>query len=456
MLEEVAAMRKYLIYIALLLAGCGGDEGSAFPFIQQAQFEHVPRIISLELITSTADYMEGGGSVVVIAEINHQDVGLDIQTLWIRMPDGTTLSFVESQTAETGTFSEGFVMSTEEIGAFNIEFWLVDKAGDASVHPTAEFTVIADLQSSDWTNRLSGLPYALGDVIWDGDAFIAVGSSGTVLTSADGITWVAIESGTGADLSAVAFYGTDIYAVGDEIILHSADHGASWTVKGRITEAVLQAVAVNSSQVVVGGYRWSWGTSITMLSEDRGDTWQAVDSWPNEDAHMNDLVFRDGLFVASTPSHEGLEAWVAVSSDGKLWNEIAVSDEGEWAVPHTIIHDGSQFVLAGLDGTVFTSPDGFNWTRLQTPVRQVFYTGAAWNGSKLVLAGASMCGGMWLCYEPFDVPLGLSSTDGGMTWELFNIDSNYESSGLAWGNGRFVSVGDRPEFDEEGAIYTAD
>jgi hypothetical protein len=63
---------------------------------------------------------------------------------------------------------------------------------------------------------------------------------------------------------------------------------------------------------------------------------------------------------------------------------------------------------------------------------------------------------MWLCYEPFDVPLGLSSTDGGMTWELFNIDSNYESSGLAWGNGRFVSVGDRPEFDEEGAIYTAD
>ena len=446
-------MRKYLIYIALLLAGCGGDEGSAFPFIQQAQFEHVPRIISLELITSTADYMEGGGSVVVIAEINHQDVGLDIQTLWIRMPDGTTLSFVESQTAETGTFSEGFVMSTEEIGAFNIEFWLVDKAGDASVHPTAEFTVIADLQSSDWTNRLSGLPHALRDVIWDGDAFVAVGDGGTVMTSADGITWAAIESGTGADLNAVAFYGLDIFAVGDGIILHSTDHGTNWIVTDRPIEAGLEAVAINASQVVVGGQHIEWNTAIALISEDRGDTWRAVDSWPNEDLHMNDLVYRDGLFVAPTPN--ALESWVTVSSDGKMWNEIAVSDE--WAVnPDTIIHDGSQFILSGMDGAVFTSLDGLNWSRLQTPVRDVFYRSAAWSGSKLVLAGATMCGGMWICHDPFDVPLGLSSTDGGKTWELFNIDSNYESSGLAWGNGRFVSVGDRPEFDEEGAIYTAD
>ena len=447
-------MRKYLIYIALLLAGCGGDDGSMFPFFQQAQFEHVPRIISLELIASTADYMEGGGSVVVIAEINYQDEGLDIKTLSIRVPDGTTLSFAESQTAETGTFSEGFVMSTEELGAFDIEFWLVDKAGATSVHPTAEFTVIADLQSSDWTNRLSGLPHALRDVIWDGDAFIAVGDGGTVLTSADGITWVAIESGTGADLNAVAFYGSDIYAVGDEIILHSTDHGTNWTVKDRPIEAALVAVAINASQVVVGGQHIEWNTAIALISEDRGDTWRAVDSWPNEDLHMYDLVYRDGLFVAPTSS--GLAAWVTVSSDGNLWTDIAVSDE--WAVnADTIIHDGSQFILAGMDGAVFTSLDGLNWTRLQTPVRDVFYTSAAWSGSKLVLAGASLCGGLWICHQPFDVPpLGLSSTDVGITWELFNIDSNYESSGLAWGNGRFVSVGDRPEFDEEGAIYTAD
>ena len=451
-------MRKYLIYIVLVLVGCGGngDDGFTVQRSQPAQVQHVPEITDLALSPNTANYMEGAGSIVVTAEITFMDAGSDLRALLVRMPDNSVIEFAVSMSTETGTFSEDLTMSTQSVGTVALEFWLSDQAGYQSDSFTAEFIVTADVQGSDWTDRLSGLPYALNDVIWDGDAFIAVGSGGAVLTSADGITWVAIESDTGADLSAVAFYGSDIYAVGDEIILQSTDHGASWTVKDRPREAVLEAVAINSSQVVVGGYRRSWGTAITLISEDRGDTWQAVDSWPNENLHMNDLVYRDGLFVASTPSYEGLEAWVTVSSDGKLWSEIAVSDAQELAVPHTIIHDGSQFILAGLDGTVFTSPDGFNWTRLQTPVRQVFYTSAAWSGSKLVLAGAPMCGGLWICYEPFDVPLGLSSTDGGLTWELFNIDGEYESSGLAWGNGRFVSVGQSTPTSDEGAIYTSD
>ena len=127
-------------------------------------------------------------------------------------------------------------------------------------------------------------------------------------------------------------------------------------------------------------------------------------------------------------------------------------------MPHTIFHDGSQFILAGLEGTVFTSPDGYNWTQLQTPVRDVFYTGAAWSGSKLVLAGPWSCGYLGgRCDSAFDLPpVGVSTTDGGLSWEVFNIDGDYESSGLAWGNGRFVTVGRKTPFSTEGAIYTAE
>jgi len=417
--------------------------------------EHAPEISSVNLSPDSALYMEGNGSVTVSAQITFRDAGLDIQTLWVEMSDGTRLSFPEVQATETGTLSEQFEMSTETVGAFDVEFWLVDQAGDSSDHRYAEFRVVADAQSSDWTNRVSGLPHALSDVIWDGDAFIAVGYGGTVLTSADGVAWLAIESGTGADLNDVAFYGSDIFAVGDEIILHSTDHGTSWTVKDRPAEEAFEAVAVNASQVVIGGQHMNRNTAITLISEDRGDTWRAVDSWPHEGLHMNDLIYQDGLLVAPTPYYG--EAWVTVSSDGKVWNEVAVSDEWNWT-SDTIIHDGSQFILPGTDGTVFTSFDGFNWTRLQTPVRDVFYTSAAWSGSKLVIAGAYMswCGWFGPCDDPFDVPAGISSTDGGMTWELFDIDDNYESSGLAWGNGRFVSVGHKLQFDGEGAIYTAD
>jgi hypothetical protein len=463
--EEVAAMRKYLIYFALLLVGCGsnGDDGFAVPGAQPVQVRHVPEIADLVLLPNTADYMAGAGNISVTVEVSFTDIGLDIQTLWVQMPDGTSNSFAETQAAESGTFTEVFVMSTEEIGA---EFWLVDKAGAASVHHTAEFTVTAEVQGSDWTNRMSGLPYTLRDVVWNGDVFVVVGRGGTILTSVDGVDWITRESGTDANLYAVTADGPYVVAVGWEpewgpgIILQSTDHGASWTIKDRPEEAVLEAVAINSTRVVVGGNRWGWGgTAITMISEDRGDTWRTVDSWPDENMPMTDLVYRDGIFVASTNSLFRAGLWVTVSSDGDVWNEIAVIDEG--ATLRTIIHDDSQFILSGSLGAVFTSPDGFNWTQveIETPDRDVFYTGAAWNGSKLVLAGPWTCGYLGgSCDSPFDAPpVGLSTTDGGATWDVFNIDGDYESWGLAWGNGRFVSVGRKPPFFfSEGAIYTAE
>jgi hypothetical protein len=452
-------MRKFFFYFALFLMGCAGSGDDGSGATSSSAVAHKPEITDFTLSPDTATQMDGEGSVSVTAEITFRDAGLDIQTLWVRMPDGTSIQFIESLDVETGTITENIVVATNQIGTFVVETWLVDKAGDSSGAVAAEFRVVTDVQSGDWTNRLSGLPYTLNDVIWDGDVFIAAGSGGTVMTSVDGITWVSIESGTDADLNAVAFFGSDILAVGDEIILLSTNHGDSWTVKDRPAEAILEAVAVNASQVVAGGYRWSWGTAINLISEDRGDTWQTFDSWPNEDLHMNDLVYQDGLFVASTPNPGALDARVTVSSDGKMWNEIAVSDESERAVPHTIFHDGNQFILAGLEGTVFTSPDGFNWTQLPTPVRDVFYTSAAWSGSKLVLAGPWSCGYlMGRCDSGFDIPppVGLSTTDGGLSWQIFNIDGDYESSGLAWGDGRFVTVGRKPPFSNEGAIYTAE
>lgn len=447
-------MRKFLVLLALAVAACGGN-GSG-PTAGSESVQHVPEISSLKISPDSAAYMEGDGSVIVTAEITFSDTGRDVAAMWVEMPDGTSAKFDRSIVAETGTFTEDLALPTNQIGAFAIEIWLMDGAGDSSISRAVRFNVI-NAADDTWTRRLSGLPYTLSDVVWNSSVFIAVGNRGAILTSVDGINWVAKDSGTGADLHAVTADGPYVVVVGSEdghgIILQSTDNGASWEIKGRPAEAVLEAVAINSSQVVVGGFRWQWGTAITMISQDRGETWRAVDSWPDESLYMNDVVYRDGMFVAAT-NRGMLGAWATVSSDGKLWSEIVVTDK--IAALQTIFHDDSQFILAGSWGEVFTSPDGFNWTQLQTPVRDVFYTGAAWNGSRLVLAGASMCGEMWFCDSTFDIPVGLSSTDGGVTWEVFNIDGDYGSWGLAWGSGRFVSVGQKPRIRGEGAIYTSD
>jgi hypothetical protein len=461
-------MRKFPFFLALFLVGCGGDGDSSAPAPQPVQ--HAPEILDVNLAPDSAEYMDGDGSVVVTFEITFRDAGSDLKTLGVRMPDGTTIEVDEPISTETGTFSEDLTMSTQTVGVITFEFWLVDHASDSSDPFTAEVRVVANVQSSDWTNRLSGLP-VLSDVAWNGNVFIAVGDDGVILTSADGIDWVTRASGTDARLFAVAADGPYVVAVGWEpeggpgIILQSTDHGAGWTVKDRPIDAVLEAVAINSSQVVVGGNRWGWGTAITLISEDRGETWRAVDSWPDEELPMNDLVYGDGMFVAATNGFmRGGEAWVTVSSDGNLWNEIAVNDEQNF-LP-TIFHDDSQFFLAGggwsetfadYRGTVYASVDGFNWTQLPTPVEDVFYQDLASNGAKLMVAGSATCGYLGgQCFAEFDVPVGLSTSDGGVTWDVFNIDGDYESWGLAWGNGRFVSVGRRSIFSNAGAIYTAE
>ena len=458
-------MRKSLFLLALVLAGCGGSGGEeiAIPDTGQPPIpppppppaQHKPEIIDLALSPDSVTYMEGDGNVVVTVEISFRDSGQDLQTLWVRMPDGTTIDFDEPIAAETGTFSEDLTMSTQRIGAFMLEFWLVDKAGDSSIHRSVEFVVVGNVQSSDWTSRLSGLPYRLNDVIWDGTVFIAVGERGAILTSSDGIDWMTRESGSDADLQAVAAYGSDIFAVGYFDVLQSTDHGETWIAKASPAFVGMGAVVVNASQVVVAGNVPDLFGSLIYISTDRGDTWQqAVIDCGLFCGFFTDLHYRDGLFLATAQGFFSSDGLALVSTDGELWTTV-FGDETAGLL--AIVHDGSQYVVSGGNGTVFQSIDGLNWTTMQMPVADVDYLSGAWNGSKLVFAG----GYSWGYYShgmtpPIEVPVGISSTDGGVSWEIFNIDGNYESSGMAFGNGRFVSVGQSAPNSFEGAIYTAD
>ena len=97
---------------------------------------------------------------------------------------------------------------------------------------------------------------------------------------------------------------------------------------------------------------------------------------------------------------------------------------------YEVLHDGQQFIAAGSDATVFASSDGCNCKKLDTPVDRFDYLSAAWNGSRQVVAGGSTWWYWWIGTPTFERHVGLSSTDGGATWEIFNIDGYYESNGI--------------------------
>ena len=293
----------------------------------------------------------------------------------------------------------------------------------------------------DWTGRLT-VPLPLNDVVWDGQTFVAVGYGGVILTSVDGIDWVARESGTDDALGALVAVDSGTYAVGEPGILFSTDHGETWTVKARPFGFLGLAVAASSSHVVAFGTVPDLGGRLITVSDDSGETWQPATLFP---WGTGDLIYRDGLFV--TPGGSG----VIVSTDGTQWSEIVVG-EADAGLNDVVAHDETRFFVVGEDdGTVFSSFDAFNWTELSAPLADVSYKGGAWNGTQLILAGLVSSNQHDGTYRP----IGISSSDGGASWDIFGIDTNYESHGIAWGNGRFVSVG-RSALSDEGAINTTD
>ena len=444
-------MRKSLLILALLLAGCGGD-GTGPPL----PVEHVPEISNLKLEPSSVGHMAGNGQATVTAQLGFSDAGGDVATLCVVMPDGTRVDISKASSATGGTVSEQIAMSTNTVGTYTVEAWLVDEAGDASNHLSAQFDVVSNVHTSDWTRQLSGLPFALNDIVWNGSRFIAVGDGGMILSSRDGIDWVERDSGTEVELVAVASQGPFIVAVGhDAVVLRSTDSGTSWSVEHSGEPVRLAAVVITPSQIVVGGMHLEAGDAVMMRSLNGGDSWTAVDSLPQSGHFVTDLVYANNVFVAATDvfSPES-DARVMVSSDGKAWNEIVLRNEA--AASYVILHDGRKFIAAGSHQTVFTSPDGYNWTEVPTPVDRVDYLSAACDGSRLVLAGG-IPWWYWLDERPsFERPVGLLSADCGDTWGMFNIDGYYESNGLAWGNGHFVSVGQSTPVSGRGSIYTSD
>jgi hypothetical protein len=398
----------------------------------------VPEITDVVLTPGTVNHMEGDGSVVIAAEITFRDEGSDVETLRVEKPDGTTVEFDVINHSQNQSITVEFDIPTDKVGMSYAYFWLLDMAGDRSDSWSSSLSVMWNGQSSGWTKRLSDLPYGFWDVVWDGTVFVAVGDDGAILTSSDGIDWAKKETGIEATLRAVAAFGSDIVAVGNDIVL-STDHGDSWSVKYRSDLEAFEAVALNSSQYVVGGFDYERTTEIIMISEDRGETWEVVDEDPEQDFPIGDLAYGNGIFVATTWTSSPHGGRVKVSANGREWNEILVSEDDEAKWYGMVIHDGDHFTVAGYSG-VSMSWDGLNWTQKQTPLLNFDFLSAATDGSKLILAGA-FGSNFWGYYLQSYWPAGIASIDGGSTWELFGIDEGYLSLGMAFGNGRFVSVG---------------
>ena len=139
---------------------------------------------------------------------------------------------------------------------------------------------------------------------------------------------------------------------------------------------------------------------------------------------------------------------VLVSADGLAWIEVFISDSHEST--YSLQHYGDGLWAGGSSGNVYATTDGVNWTRHETPAVQsklVAMSSGDSNSSTLMAHGYSEASGL-------GEQIGVATSDGGQTWQSFVIGAAFEPRGLAYFDGRWVSVGQSLAEPGKGAIYT--
>lgn len=256
--------------------------------------------------------------------------------------------------------------------------------------------------SSVSSNELNGVTYG-------NNKFVVVGGGGTILTSSDGITWTSRTSGTSNTLNSVAYGLNKFVVVGHSGTALSSSDGTNWNTINNIGGHGEDIIFANNVFMVVGRDNFAsvsndantWSTYSTInstsrnrvaygngvwlhtksirKSTDNGQTWSSINGAPS----AYGIVYGNGIFVGV--SGEGIN----VSEDnGSTWSSrwaYMFGQQGTYLYDIEYCPDGL-FVLVGVYGTIMSSTDAKRWTINNSKVGNTLY-GIAYGNNKFVAVG---------------------------------------------------------------------
>jgi len=222
-------------------------------------------------------------------------------------------------------------------------------------------TLASTHASNFWqlVNPLPGIRTLYAVISGPGGTRVAVGNSGSILTSTNGGDWQVQNSNVNEDLNGIAHDGNNTYVVVGRsgIILTSTD-AITWTVNifnhpDSISDtryrAVTWSTTLNTFLAV--------GDSGIVARSTNGTDWIAENT--NTGKPMLDVIWVTDKFLAvggGTTTTGVLEGIVLTSSNGIDWQKQSVGPN----VLRSIIHDGAQYIIAGDNGSIYTSANANN------------------------------------------------------------------------------------------------
>ncbi|MEO7426061.1 MAG: hypothetical protein ABI036_12805 [Fibrobacteria bacterium] len=295
----------------------------------------------------------------------------------------------------------------------------------------------------------------------DGDRMLTVGYHGLIATSGDGVGWSQIPSGCGATLYGILKAGSGYLAYGDSGVVLTSPDGNAWTRRSTpASSSTFQWGAYgNGSYVLIDwnnrlitskdGISWTavsagltgkqgffrdfaFGAGRFLIVGDKslqesadGAVW--TDRSSSQSLYFSSIVRGDSVFMATTTSG------IYKSADGLDWSSVKIGNFASVKLQYS----SRGYLLAGPAGMVGMSPDGVTWT-----------TGFAGTENHSLIAVAK--GGFAAAGTD------LATSANGSDWIVRKFGDHYSLNAGAYGNGRFVAVGDWSgmQISPDGTLWT--
>lgn len=254
----------------------------------------------------------------------------------------------------------------------------------------------------------------LTDITFTGERYVAVGKWGNIVYSNTEEQWLQASSPVQSLLTAVFFINEQQgWAVGhDSTIINTQDGGLTWQIQQYLPELdkpLLDIIFFDTKHgLAIGAYGQSFRTT------DGGVTWKKefYDSllYPEDKDYLDELKENDPegyeIETASILPHfnrihqdkdtlwlVGELGLMATSNDqGKTWQRLEEIYPGSF---FSFAQLNGVYIVAGLRGTTFVSPDGESWQQLTTDTTASINDIRILNDRAILLAN----GGVWLTYK---------------------------------------------------------
>lgn len=274
---------------------------------------------------------------------------------------------------------------------------------------------------NNWTTRIGfGVPEY---VAYGAGRFVGFGRE-RVGYSLDGLTWAATNGLGDSVITADVCYGNGLFVArnvsGGAVTHYSSSDGIAWTMR---TAAALNGVGAFSKVRYLNGQWFGLSNGMGILTSPDAVTWTNRLS----DAGYRDIAYGAGRYVAV-----GGDGRVVVSTDSLNWTTHPQADR---LLFDRVVYGVGVFV-ATVGNSLWTSPDGAQWTSRAMPVKSSgSYTG--------YLSSLEYAGGNFFATYGSDVLLSANGID----WQVLSgvlpptVNGNYFTGRLVVAEDKLWAVG---------------